>query len=104
MLTCAQKFRVADLSTVGTSYLQDFLATKIEEKSPGKMAKSAVKPQVRVPVRRSPTGELFKQTSSQGQGSDSVSSAKAAAETSAEPALTEEQTEALMKDPIADMV
>lgn len=105
-LILVQKFRLADLTQVSTRYLQTFLETKIEEKSPAKTAKAAVKVEVRVPVRRSPVGERFKQIPSQIQDSGSVSLAKAAVEDSAsiEPELTETQLEALVSDPVADMI
>lgn len=105
ILILGQKFRVADLTQVSTCYLQTFLETKIEEKSPAKTAKAATKVEVRVPARRSPIGEKFKQIPSQIQDSSSVSSAKAAAEKdgSAEPELTETQLEALLNQPLANM-
>ena len=97
---------MADLTQVSTTYLQTFLETKIEEKSPSKTAKVANKVEVRVPARRSPIGEKFKQIPSQIQDSGSASSAKAAAEenTSAEPTLTETQLEALLDGPTANMI
>lgn len=105
-LILVQKFRLADLTQVSTRYLQTFLETKIEEKSPAKTAKAAVRVEVRVPARRSPVGERFKQIPSQIQDSGSVSLAKAAVEdsASAEPELTETQLEALVSDPVADMI
>ena len=74
--------------------------------SPANVTKTAKKVAVRVPVRRSPIGEKFRQISSQLQDSGSASLAKAAAEVnaSAEPELTEAQLEALMNDPVADML
>ncbi|KAF6227531.1 hypothetical protein HO173_012170 [Letharia columbiana] len=106
MLKQPSKFRLADLTQVSTRYLQTFLETKIEEKSPAKTAKAAVRVEVRVPARRSPVGERFKQIPSQIQDSGSVSLAKAAVEdsASAEPELTETQLEALVSDPVADMI
>ena len=105
-LTLVQKFRLADLTQVSTRYLQISLETKIEQKSPAKTAKAAVKVEVRVPARRSPVGERFKQILSQIQDSGSVSLAKAAVEdsASAEPELTETQLEALVSDPVVDMI
>ena len=93
------------MTQVSTRYLQTFLETKVEEKSPAKTAKAATKVEVRVPARRSPIGEKFKQIPSQIQDSGSVSSAKAAVEdkASAEPELTESQVEALLNEPLADM-
>ena len=106
ILIALQKFRVADLTQVSTRYLQTFLETKIEEKSPAKRAKAATKVEVRVPARRSPIGEKIKQIPSQIQDSGSASLAKATAEDNAsvEPELTEAQLEALLADPVADML
>ena len=94
---------MADLTQVGTSYLQTFIQTKVEEKVP---ATSARRVEIRVPARRSPIGEKFKQLSSQIPDSGSASSAKTAVEenTSAEPELTEAQLEKLLNDPGANMV
>ena len=91
MLILVQKFRVADLTPVSTRYLLTFLETKIEEKSPAKTAKAANKVEVRIPARRSPIGEKFKQIPSQIQDSGSAPPPKAAVEgnASAEPELTE---------------
>ena len=106
VLILPQKFRVADLTQVSIRYLQTFLEAKIEEKSPSMVAKATKKVGLRQPVLRSPMGEKFKQIPSQIQNSGSVSSTKATAEdnTSAEPELTEAQLEALLNDPVADMV
>ena len=109
ILTLGQKFRVADLTQVSTSYLQTFLQVKIEEMNPAKVAKTATtakKVAGRAPLRRSPIGEKFMQLSSQLQDSGSASLTKAAAEAkaSAEPEFTEAQLEALMEDPVADMM
>lgn len=106
MLILVQKFRVADLTQASTRYLQTFLETKIEEKSPAQTAKAATEVEVRVPAQRSPIGEIFKQIPSQIQHSGSALSAKAAVEdnTSPEPKLTESQLEALLDDPLANMI
>ena len=107
ILTSLQKFRVADLTRVSTSYLQTFLQQKIEEMSPAaKVTKTAKKMAVRVPLQRSPIGDKFWQISSQVQESGSASLTKAAADAnaSAEPELTEAQLEALMNDPVANML
>ena len=91
---------MADLTQVSTRYLQTFLAAKIQEKSPAKVSKVAV----RVPAQLTPIGEKFKQIPSQIQAS--ASSAKAAVEdrSSAEVELTEAELEALVNDPVANMM
>ena len=97
---------MADLTQVGTSYLQTFLRAKIEEKSPLKFGTTAKKIEIRVPARSTPIGEMFRQLSSQipDSGSASLTKETAEAKASAEPELTEAQLEALINDPVANIV
>ena len=98
MLKQPGKFRVADLTQVSTRYLQTFLSAKIQEKSPAKVS-SVSKVMARVPARRSPIGEKFKQILSQIQASSAT-----AAESSPEAGMTEAELETLLNDPLYDPV
>lgn len=94
------------MTQVSTRYLQTFLEIKIKEKIPAKAVKVAAKADVRDPVRRSPIGERFKQLPSQIEDLGSSSSAKVANEfkASIEPELTETELEALLNEPVANML
>ena len=96
MLRQDSKFRVADLALVNAGYLQMFMEAKIAKKTP-LMTQVEKSVPVRVPSRRSPVGEKFKQIPSQAPEAE-------AEQAKASPQPTKEELDTMVAEAMGGML